>query len=628
MKTQQILSTILLLTLGLGAASLRAQQPTTPSNQPDNSADGFRQSNLRNLLARAWRPAVSGLKSAAGDTNSNPGGFTREPMVAPAVHGNGTVGKISMWVGTHPSGSSTLGDSIIAQLNGNIGIGLDAPTSKLAVQGMIETTLAGYKFPDGTVQTTAAASGLQAVFHDATLAGDGTAGSPLGLALPLVLKGPTPGCCIEDRVLTVWNTSDGNNGLLVIAGGSPTNTRKGGTGIFVFGGMSSTDDGGTGVNSSGGSSATGRGGDGVFTHGGGSDSGTGGTAIRGFGGSTNSGEGGVGIITAGGFSQSGAGGIGMSVGGGGSNSGPGGLGILVSGGSVSGKGGTAVDAKGGSSFSGGVGGNGLVATGGNFNGRGVVATGGVGSVGYGVEATGGASEGSGHSAGAGIFAKGGPSSGANSASGFGLFALAGDATNGATRGRAAAFEGEVSISEGLTVGGNLDVSGTKHFKIDHPLDPENKYLLHASIESSEVLNIYSGNLITDAKGEAVVTLPQWFEAVNRDLRYQLTVIGTFAQAIVSAKVKNNRFTIKTSAPNIEVSWQVTGVRSDAVMQKYPFKAEADKPERERGAYLNPDVYNKPRERGVEWARYPELMQQLKPQPVEPSQVAKRQTNHR
>jgi hypothetical protein len=45
---------------------------------------------------------------------------------------------------------------------------------------MIETTLGGYKFPDGTVQTTA---GISFVTHDASLAGLGTAASPLGIAV-------------------------------------------------------------------------------------------------------------------------------------------------------------------------------------------------------------------------------------------------------------------------------------------------------------------------------------------------------------------------------------------------------------------------------------------------------------
>jgi len=75
--------------------------------------------------------------------------------------------------------------------------------------------------------------------------------------------------------------------------------------------------------------------------------------------------------------------------------------------------------------------------------------------------------------------------------------------------------------------------------------------------------------------------------LNRDLRYQLTVISTFAQAVVAEKVKHNRFTIRTSAPGVEVSWQVTGVRSDDAMRKQPFNAEENKPERERATYLTP-----------------------------------------
>lgn len=177
--------------------------------------------------------------------------------------------------------------------------------------------------------------------------------------------------------------------------------------------------------------------------------------------------------------------------------------------------------------------------------------------------------------------------------------------NGATDGLAGSFLGDVLIT------GNLNVTATKNFKIDHPLDPENRYLVHAAIESSEVLNVYSGNVQTNTQGEATVTLPEWFEALNKDARYQLTVVGTFAQAIVAEKVKQNRFTIRTNAPNVEVSWQVTGVRSDAVMRQRPFNAEEEKPERERGHYLNPEAYGQPEERSVEWARHPEMMQRMK-----------------
>ena len=84
---------------------------------------------------------------------------------------------------------------------------------------------------------------------------------------------------------------------------------------------------------------------------------------------------------------------------------------------------------------------------------------------------------------------------------------------------------EVTIGQELFVAGNLLVGGNKNFRIDDPLDPANKYLFHAAIESSEVLNLYSGNIVLDASGEAIIQLPAWFEVVNKDFRYQLTSIG-------------------------------------------------------------------------------------------------------
>ncbi|HZS06049.1 MAG TPA: hypothetical protein VFD58_14515, partial [Blastocatellia bacterium] len=224
----------------------------------------------------------------------------------------------------------------------------------------------------------------------------------------------------------------------------------------------------------------------------------------------------------------------------------------------------------------------------------------------GVRATGSNTTCSPCSSGNGVVATGGNNRSSGSFGGYGIEAYQGYGPDAAHDGESGRFHGKVLII------GNLNVTGgTKNFKIDHPLDPENKYLLHASIESSEVLNVYSGNVVTDANGEAVVTLPEWFEALNKDFRYQLTVIGTFAQAIIASEVKDHRFTIKASAPGVKVSWQVTGVRSDAVMLSNPFKAEEDKPERERGTYLSPEAFGQPEERGSDWVRSPELMRQMK-----------------
>jgi len=168
------------------------------------------------------------------------------------------------------------------------------------------------------------------------------------------------------------------------------------------------------------------------------------------------------------------------------------------------------------------------------------------------------------------------------------------------------FNGNVTITGTLS-------AATKNFKIDHPLDPANKYLVHASVESSEMMNIYTGNVITDAQGEARVQLPDWFEAVNTDFRYQLTVIGQFAQAIVSSEVQNHEFAIRSSVPNVKVSWQITGVRQDAFAKANPLVVEEEKEPRLKGFYLHPEFYGAPAEKQTEWARHPQMMKQIKEQ---------------
>ena len=137
---------------------------------------------------------------------------------------------------------------------------------------------------------------------------------------------------------------------------------------------------------------------------------------------------------------------------------------------------------------------------------------------------------------------------------------------------------------GLQVFGTL-TANTKNFKIDHPLDPLNKTLTYTSVESPDMMNIYNGNITTNANGEAVVTMPDYFEALNKDFRYQLTVIGTFAQAIVLEKIKGNTFKIKTDKPNVEVSWQVTGIRHDKFAEDKQIQVEQEKSAADKGKCL-------------------------------------------
>ena len=151
-----------------------------------------------------------------------------------------------------------------------------------------------------------------------------------------------------------------------------------------------------------------------------------------------------------------------------------------------------------------------------------------------------------------------------------------------------------------TCNGTLEVAGTLlkpggAFRIDHPLDPENKFLQHSFVESPDMKNIYDGNVVTDANGDAVVSMPDWFDALNRDFRYQLTVIGQFAQAIVSEEIRDGRFAIKTDKPNVKVSWQVTGIRQDAYANAHRIQVEVDKDSHQRGRYIDPVAFGKPQE---------------------------------
>lgn len=158
--------------------------------------------------------------------------------------------------------------------------------------------------------------------------------------------------------------------------------------------------------------------------------------------------------------------------------------------------------------------------------------------------------------------------------------------------------------------GNVHVQGTLSktagtFKIDHPLDPANRYLSHSFVESPEMKNVYDGVVTLDADGEASVTLPNWFEALNGDFRYQLTAIGGPAPSLhVARKIADGQFVIAGGTPGIEVSWQVTGIRKDASARHDPIVVETDKPVEERGYYLDPAAYGLPEEQGVAWAISP------------------------
>jgi hypothetical protein len=185
----------------------------------------------------------------------------------------------------------------------------------------------------------------------------------------------------------------------------------------------------------------------------------------------------------------------------------------------------------------------------------------------------------------------------------------GEADNGATAvgiwglsssGLAGLFSGNVNVT------GSVSKTGGS-FKIDDPIDPANKYLYHSFVESPDMKNIYDGVAVLDANGEAVIQLPAWFGALNRDFRYQLTCIGGFAPVYISQEVSNNQFGIAGGKAGMKVSWQVTGIRQDAWANANRIPVEQEKPAKERGYYLYPELFGAPRDKNVLFAEHPEML---------------------
>lgn len=151
---------------------------------------------------------------------------------------------------------------------------------------------------------------------------------------------------------------------------------------------------------------------------------------------------------------------------------------------------------------------------------------------------------------------------------------------------------------------NSSNAGVKSFLIDHPLDPENMLLEHSSVESDQRMNIYRGEVRTNASGYATITVPDWFTALNKNIQYQLTVVADegqteFVQTMVSKRLSpSGKFEIRTSQGNVTVNWQISGERHDPTSEYMPLVVERDKPDNMKGKYMVPEAYGLKQDRAM------------------------------
>lgn len=136
--------------------------------------------------------------------------------------------------------------------------------------------------------------------------------------------------------------------------------------------------------------------------------------------------------------------------------------------------------------------------------------------------------------------------------------ILGDATG------AVYIDGSTTIAGPLGVTGftnlqGLDVSGPKNFKMEHPSKPGH-WLRHGATESPVSGTEYTGRATIGADGTVTVTLPDYFEALNKpeNRTAQVTPVGQ-PFLVGASDIEDGRLTIYGTAGR-DVYWLVKAER--------------------------------------------------------------------
>ena len=160
-------------------------------------------------------------------------------------------------------------------------------------------------------------------------------------------------------------------------------------------------------------------------------------------------------------------------------------------------------------------------------------------------------------------------------------------------GNALYSDGNMILVDGFNV--RWSNGAYKAFTIDHPLDPCNQVLRHFSAEGPQALVVYSGTATLNDQGEVDVALPDYFDALSRNPRVQLTARSGSMPGLFAPTFAGTAFVIKGGLAGGTVDWQVTAERDDpkarlerVVRPVEDVKGRPGLPD--KGQYISPEVY--------------------------------------